>query len=341
VWDDFVAGHPLGSIYHLSAWKRVLEAAFSHIRGEILVIREVRSGMILAGLPTYSVRSNLLGNRLVSIPFAAVVDPLVSSAEEALRLLNAVLERMKTGKLRGVEIRTSKTHRFFEDLRFGVEEAHLHHFLPLTKSPTELKATFSRTAVRRVITKAEASGITVREAEGETDLESFWLMLVKTRRKLGLPAIPRPFFKAMWIELRPKRLSLLLASKEDSLIAGVLVLKSNGVYCLEYAGHESQALSTGVIPLLYWRALERASAEGFQIFSFGRTSIQNTGLIAFKEHWGTSRETLRTFHHPPRSSNSPMRLNHSRVSGWVGSFVRNSPVVVSEWMGRLMYRHWG
>src|ERR1700733_7670137 len=67
-WDAFVFGHPVGSVYHTSAWKRVLEQAFPHIRGRVLVLRRADSDQIQGGLPVYKVSSWLLGNRLVSIP---------------------------------------------------------------------------------------------------------------------------------------------------------------------------------------------------------------------------------------------------------------------------------
>src|ERR1700691_2956737 len=67
-WDTFVLRHPLGSVYHTSEWKRVIQQGFRHIRGRFLVLREGEAGRILAGLPIYSVSSWLLGNRLVSIP---------------------------------------------------------------------------------------------------------------------------------------------------------------------------------------------------------------------------------------------------------------------------------
>ena len=51
-WDAFVTRHPLGLVYHLSAWQRVLESAFRHIRGRFLVLRD-GGGQIQAGLPVY------------------------------------------------------------------------------------------------------------------------------------------------------------------------------------------------------------------------------------------------------------------------------------------------
>jgi hypothetical protein len=81
-WDDFVLRHPLGSLYHTSEWKRVIEKAFTHIRGRFLVLRDGDSEEILGGLPVYRVSSWLLGRHLVSVPFATVCDPLVTTVQE-------------------------------------------------------------------------------------------------------------------------------------------------------------------------------------------------------------------------------------------------------------------
>lgn len=90
-WDAFVSAHPLGLVYHLSAWQRVLESAFGHIRGRVLVLRDA-DGQIRAGLPIYQVKSWLLKNRTVSVPFATMCDPLVSTREEFDLLWPAIEE---------------------------------------------------------------------------------------------------------------------------------------------------------------------------------------------------------------------------------------------------------
>src|SRR5580658_8386102 len=86
-WDAFAAKHPLGLIYHRTPWKQVLEQAFPHIRGHFLVLRDNSTGEIQAGLPLYTLKSWLLGNRAVSVPFASFCDPLISSGEEFDQLL--------------------------------------------------------------------------------------------------------------------------------------------------------------------------------------------------------------------------------------------------------------
>src|SRR6476661_1370625 len=76
-WDAFVVRHRNGLIYHRGCWRRVLEEAFPHIRGRFLALVDRGTDEIVAGMPVYTVRSWLLGNRVVSLPFATFCDPLI------------------------------------------------------------------------------------------------------------------------------------------------------------------------------------------------------------------------------------------------------------------------
>lgn len=97
-WDSFIEKDPLGLIYHLSGWKQVLEKSFNHIHGYFLAIEDDDSEEILAGIPIYAVKTWLTGNRLVSIPFTALCDPLISTPRDLELMWPAVTDLYeKTG----------------------------------------------------------------------------------------------------------------------------------------------------------------------------------------------------------------------------------------------------
>ena len=106
-WDAFVTRHPLGLVYHLSSWQKVLESAFGHIRGRFLVCgtRAERSRQVY--LYIY-VHSWLLKNRTVSVPFATLCDPLVSTKEEFNLLWPAIEEASREHRSQRIEIRTRR-----------------------------------------------------------------------------------------------------------------------------------------------------------------------------------------------------------------------------------------
>ena len=165
-WDAFVCRHPLGLVYHLSSWLRMIEQAFPHIRGCYLVLRDPGDGEIRAGLPVYAVKSWLLGNRMVSVPFASFCDPLVSSAEELSAFLPAIQQLLREQNCRSLSVRSLAT-RIDMEAHFGCSEpVYKHHYLPLDRSPEKLFASFAKSSICQKIQKAVRAGVTVVEVYG-------------------------------------------------------------------------------------------------------------------------------------------------------------------------------
>jgi hypothetical protein len=104
-WNEFIGSHPFGLIYHLSGWKQLIENSFHHMKGHYFAIKNGDSE-IKAALPVFEVRSWILGDRLVSIPFATLCDPLVSNQKQFMDLFGAVKGLSKELQSSYIEIRT-------------------------------------------------------------------------------------------------------------------------------------------------------------------------------------------------------------------------------------------
>ena len=341
LWDRFVKGHPLGGLYQTTLWQRVLERSFSHICGQVCAIRNSRTGEILAGISVYTVKSWLLGSRLVSVPFATLCDPLISSAGDLDMLMPLVqkLYRQSSGKY--VEIRTLKATSLIQTPHLRASHSYVHQFVRLGRPLEEIEKGFSR-IVRRSVKQSLDEGINVRPGLTKRDLLEFHRLLVKTRQRLALPPIPFLFFDSIWTELRQAdRLSLLMAECGGVTVGGLLSIKSRGTYALEYIAGTGSDRGKGVMYLLYREALKEACTSGFKLLSFGRTYRGNSGLLKFKEHWGTESEDLCTFFYPETTHKDA----EDRDASWQYSLsrflVRNMPAAASRILGDFCYRHMG
>lgn len=136
-WDAFVQAHPFGWVTHLSAWKRLLEAAFPHIRGHYLALVD-QDGNIQAGLPIFEVRGPLRGTRLVSIPHATLSDPLVNGKDQMQLLLDEAKKIMGGLGANTLEIRTTKGNHYLEESEFTQDKHFKYHFL---RSGTDRRGT--------------------------------------------------------------------------------------------------------------------------------------------------------------------------------------------------------
>ncbi len=339
-WDRFVENHPLGWICHLSGWKRVLEESFPQMKGYYLVLEQNHA--IRAGLPVYVVKSWLTGNRLVSIPFATLSDPLVSSRREAEVLVTAVMDLARKRRIQPIEIRTCQASAYLHDKHLGDSTYFKHHYLLFDKTPEDLYKNFHRTCVRQRISRAENSDIEVVDAMTEQDLLSFYQMYVIHRKRLCLPPQPYSFIKALWDIFSPQgQVSLLLARRYGQDIAGVLLLKFRERVSAEYAVRDDVFQSMSPLHLLFWEGIRAACRDGFRIFDFGRTAPENRPLMDFKARWGTVVADLHHFYYPKEKAAREPNGMKSLKRRIVSEVCRYAPLPILSRAGSFIYRHMG
>jgi hypothetical protein len=338
-WDAFVTKHPRGLVYHLSAWQQTLEIAFRHIRGQILVLRD-GAGQIQAGLPVYTVKSWLLGNRTVSVPFATMCDPLISTKEEFNLLWPAIEDVSFKHRSRRIEIRVRHTNSDCLPAPLNGSARYKHHYLPLDKSTEELFQSFHKSNICRAVNKAKREGIVVEERQDEYSLRVFHSFLVATRRKHSLPPIPFAFYQAMYRSLSPDRIVLYLAIQAGQPVGGILVSKFKNLWTSEYSG-EANNSTRGVSPLIYWETIQCAKNSGATNFSFGRTSLDNTGLLIHKRRWATIEEDLIDYVSPPSVVSTQDNKFFKYAGSTVRLLMRYTPNVVQKFIGDLIYHHLG
>jgi CelD/BcsL family acetyltransferase involved in cellulose biosynthesis len=342
-WDAFVARHPLGLIYHLSSWQQVLESAFRHIHGRFLILRD-GGGQIQAGLPVYAVKSWLLKNRIVSVPYATMCDPLISTREEFNLLWPAIEDVYGKHKGRRIEIRTRRLSTDCMPAVFAASARYKHHYLPLDNPADVLFRSFHQSCVRRRLEKGRRAGIVVEERQDEQSLRVFHAMLVATRRKHLLPPMPFAFFQEMYRWLSPDHAALYLALHEGKPAGGLLVLKFKEMWTSEYSGSADDA-APGTDQVLYWDAIQRAKNSGAGSFSFGRTSLDNTGLLDYKRRWATVEEDCTDFIARPGSKSIQSDVSAETVSPARYSVAKRllqyAPPGLQKSFGDFCYRHLG
>jgi hypothetical protein len=327
-WDRFVAVQAAGTPYHTSSWRRVIEACFPFMSGFVLGLRDSGTGEICGGLPIFHIKSGFRGSRLLAVPHASFCEPLAGNERERSLLCEAALQQGMALGVKCVQLRCrpSKTP-------IGPAENHgpfLHHFLHLDRPLGEIWNSLSRTAVRRMVAKAEKAGITVRTATQEAEIDQFCALLLRTRRRLGLPALPSRFIRALSLELPESHRTLFLAYKGDKLAAGVLATKGSGLFILESYAEEEAVGRSGINSLLYWRALVEAHRTGHRQFSFGRTNGNNEGLAAYKRHWGVVEE--------PLHYTDLLRPSDRSHQGSTASFWRPAARLILRWVPLPIYR---
>lgn len=336
-WDAFVREHAEGSVYHTSAWQKVIEAAYEH--EPLYFALENETGCIVAGLPTFLVRSFISGTRLSSLPCAQSCNPLAAEERYYRALREGILEHMKAAgvsiwELKTMDTRVSET--YCSDASTG---DYITHRLRIDRPVTELSNGLHASSVKRAISRARRSGLEVRRCSDRAEVRQFVGLYSRMRREKGLLPQPERFFESIWDFMRGETSSeILFADYGGRPVSGILLLKYKDTVVYEYGATEEGFHRLSPSPLLLWEAIVQASRDGYRIFDFGRSAVSDEGLIRFKGRWGAQQRRLPYYEMGCTARMSSLRSDGSAKAAMAFA-MRILPAPVCNVAGRLLYRH--
>jgi hypothetical protein len=334
-WDALLSSHPDASVFHTSAWARVLSETYAYLPFYFTLIEKDR----LAGLlPFMEIRSWITGTRGVSLPFTDESAPILPDGD-GLRFVEAMSQVIALAEFRGwktVEIRGLASG--MEDLPASAE--YLSHDLDLTEGE-ELLSSRYRPNVQRNIRKAEREGISVSEDGTQKGLMEFYRLNCLTRREHGLPPQPFGFFERLREHVLEKGLGFLIMARHgQKAIAGALFLLYGGKAIFKYGASDRRYQEFRANNLVFRDAIRLLCGRGARTLSFGRTNFGHEGLRQFKLSWGTT-ETNHQYVKYDVPSKTYLTAVQSRWENcWEKTFA-NLPLPVLRVIGNIAYRHVG
>jgi lipid II:glycine glycyltransferase (peptidoglycan interpeptide bridge formation enzyme) len=196
---------------------------------------------------------------------------------------------------------------------------------------------FHKSCVQRKIHRAERERLTYQEGRSESQLAQFYELLLRTRRRHGLPPQPLAWFRNV-VHSLGKGVLIRIASKDGQPIASIITIQFKDVLVYKYGCSDSRFNNLGGNSLLFWKAIQDAKRAEHRQFDFGRSEPGNAGLINFKENWGAASVPLHYYRLP---AHQPAHL----TSGWRGRVAKSvfslMPNSVLSATGKLLYRHIG
>lgn len=336
-WDAFVEGHPAGSVFHTSAWCRVLSETYGFRPQYVGAFDE--SGDLRAAVPLMLVKSWLTSKRLVGLPFSDSCAPLVHDDAHglaALRAAQAEVDRISASRLelRGASPLDPSTTGMTNGTNF------LRHIIPLGADAARMEAGLHSSA-RRAIRKAEREGLTVRVATGIAGMREFYRLMVLTRRKHGLLPQPWRFFSNLHKHhMAAGKGYLLLAEHQGIVIGGDLLLRFRDELTYKFNASDPQYLHLRPNNLLLWHAMRMGSELGCGTLDLGRCEEDNEGLRRFKLLWGSREESLSYYYYPANNGNGGLLANEAAQRS-LALFVKYAPVSALKGMGSALYGNFG
>jgi lipid II:glycine glycyltransferase (peptidoglycan interpeptide bridge formation enzyme) len=169
--------------------------------------------------------------------------------------------------------------------------------------------------------------------------DAFWALLLITRRRHGLPPQPDSWFRNL-IDCFGGQLQIRVARKDKRPVAAILTVRHKDTLTYKYGCSDTAFNTLGGTHLLFWRSIEEAKHEGLCTFDLGRTDLANSGLITFKDRWGSTRFPLT---YSRLSAHPTAQESRSSGPGWnrriAKSVVPHLPDRLLRMAGSLLYRH--
>lgn len=329
-WDKLASRFSFASVFHGSAWARVLHRTYGHHPS---YLRIHAGGSTVALAPLMEVRSRLTGTRGVSLPFSDFCGPLVHDESLRAELLPFITDLARERRWSHFDLRCENWH----DAGLARWRTYSGHVLDLSKGMVQLERGLSELAARS-IKKAARSGIAI-EADGSLDsVRAFYQLHCLTRRRHGLPPQSFRFFAHLHEEIIGRGHGLVVLAKEGRrAIAGAVFLRFQDSAVFKFGASDVRRWPLRPNHAVMWEGIRMLAGQGCRTLHFGRTSSADRGLSRFKSSWGADITSINQFRFSPRDrgwkgGTDPAAENHRAIFGWL-------PLRFNRILGSLIYPH--
>jgi CelD/BcsL family acetyltransferase involved in cellulose biosynthesis len=321
------------SVFHSPNWLRVLKDTYGWEARAYVIVDD--QGDPKAGIPFCRI-ADMLGERIVALPFSDYCDPLAGDMESWSLLISQLLPEH-----RPITVRCLHNDLPLADKRFTLVKQAKWHRLDLRPELDDLWRAM-HDSTHRAVRKSQREGLTVKVAESEQDLRAFFEMHLKVRKyKYGLLAQPYAFFQSIWRHFVEQHHGfLLLALSEGKIVAGDFFLDWKETLYYKFNASLPGDLSHRPNDLLIWEGIQHGKDLGLTYLDFGLSDIDQEGLIRYKRKFGTEEKTISFLQHSPNGGPSRAEKEIRELLGTLTNRFTDKlvPDLVTERAGEDLYR---
>jgi CelD/BcsL family acetyltransferase involved in cellulose biosynthesis len=328
-WLAFVEAAPDATVFHHPTWTRAIASTYGY-RAFVVTVPSRGARDIDAGISVIETVSPMRHRRWVALPFTDVCAPLAGDESSRAALARELDHLRSAAGVAELEVRAPLAHPHAHPRTAGVL-----HRLSLSGGTAAVRRGFRQSQVLRNIARAEREGVTVHHGAGDADVEAFYGLHVRTRRRQGVPVQPRRLFHRLAHEvLRPGLGFVSVARHQGVPVAAAVFLAWNGTCIYKYGASDPDRLRFRPNHLVLWDTIRWACEHGCHTLDLGRTESSQQGLRDFKSSWGATEDALgyTTLGERVAGQRSP------RVAAAIRPVIRRGPAWVCRALGEALYR---
>ena len=124
--------------------------------------------------------------------------------------------------------------------------------------------------------------------------------------------------------------------KGDIPVAAIMTLSHLHTVIYKYGCSDEKYHHLAGMPFLFWKLIEESKTAGADQIDFGRTDLDNGGLVEFKDRFGATRRRLTYYRYPDSAREKDVVASCPRAVRRLFSVL---PDALSSGSARLIYRH--
>jgi hypothetical protein len=341
-WIEYISSHPDALIYHHPLWLNVLEAETGN--KIIRLTAKDESGKITGVLPLQVTSGMFFGlgglagsPRVSSLPRTPLTGILADNNEAAGALLSEAINI--TNKYSGTKLQIKTLNKdFYSHKNIKIIPWRENFTIKLPENEEDIKFGSPRNhrRIKWAVNKAQNEGVKIRKADSPADLKKWYDLYLDTSRWHAVPPRSYKFFDTLFNTMNDNQAYLLLAEKDNNILAGSVFLMFNKTVFYSFNGRDKNQLQFRPNDLIQFEAIYRACRDGYSFYDMGEVSGGQDGLVEFKKKWGCdSRQIYHVYYSPGEAikeeeliSDAPGNL---RLNIW-----RKIPVGITAKLGELI-----
>ena len=327
-WDRKLLQFPACTLFHSSAWARVLKESYGFRAGYIL---GEQGGNPCGILPLMEADNWPKGRRGVSLPFTDECATLATEPRFHKELVGVARDEGQRRGWKYLELRGCP------DFLHDAPPSLSFYGHDLDVEPDEMRM-FKRLddSVQRAIRKATREGLEVEIATNLDAVRTFYQLHGRTRRKHGVPPQSFDFFESIHRHVLESGQGFVVTARlVGKAIAAAVFFHFGRQAIYKFGASDERFQEFRGNNLVMWEGIRRLAKQGVGRLNFGRTPLANEGLRRFKLSWGASESRISYCKYDFKRSG--FVKDRDRASGWHTRVFQLLPTTVFRWVGALLY----